>query len=525
MQIGNRWIGASAARVGLALTCAAVVLSAAASPAAAYPPEDSGYLDYAEMVAAIQAIESAHPEIVDLFTIGTSHEGRALWAAKVSDNVATDEDEPEVVFDAGMHAREHLSTEMAVALLRNLAEGHATTPRVSNLVNGTETYILFNLNPDGSEFDHGSGVYQRWRKNLQPTPDSTYVGTDINRNFEYRWGTNPLNASPSAETYRGPSAWSTPEATAFRDFVQSRVIGGEQQISVHVTLHQYGRVVLYPYGYTSTAVPADMTADDHDVLVTMAAEMARRSGYVSAQSSAWAGINVGNQMDWLYAAHGIMTFTYEMGDTFYMPDEAIGTETERNMDAAYYAIELASCPYAAVGLEAVYCDPSGFLDIAGSAFKTEIRWAAETGLTRGCAVDRFCPLAVVTREQVASFLARVLDLPSAGRDYFTDDTGSPHEPDINRLAAAGLTLGCGGSRFCPGSAVTREQMASFLARAYSLPTTANDYFADDSGSGHEADVNRLAASGITRGCTPSQFCPAAGVTREQMVTFLYRAEN
>lgn len=526
MQAGSGRIATAGARARLALACAALVTSVAVQPVSAYPPEDEGYLEYAEMVAAIQATAAAHPAIVKLFSVGTSHEGRTLWAAKVSDNVATDEDEPEVVFDAGIHAREPMSTEMAVALLRNLAAGHGTTPRVTSLVNGNEIYILFNMNPDGSEFDHGTDVYHLWRKNRQSTPGSGgTIGTDLNRNFEYRWGTNPLNASPTADTYRGPAAWSTPEAAAFRDFVQGRVVGGEQQINVHVTLHQHGRVVLYPYGYTTAAVPADMSSDDHDVLVTMAAEMAGRSGYAVAQSSAWAGINVGNQMDWLYAAYGIMTFTFEMGDAFYMPDEAIPTETSRNMDAAYYAIEQASCPYGVVGLEAVYCDPSGFTDIAESPFKTEIRWARETGLTLGCAPDRFCPLAVVTREQMASFLARVHDLPSASRDYFTDDAGSPHEPDINRIAAAGLTLGCGGSNFCPSSVVTREQMASFLVRAYSLPTTTADYFTDDAGSAHQADINRLAASGITRGCTATQFCPAAAVTREQMVTFLYRAEN
>jgi len=393
------------------------------------------------------------------------------------------------------------------------------------MVNSREIFILFNLNPDGSEYDHGSGTYRSWRKNRQPTPGSTEIGTDINRNFGYRWGTNPLNEAPSGETYRGPSAWSTPEASAFRDFVESRVIGGEQQIRVHVTFHQFGRIVLYPYGYTTTAVPSDMEADDHATLEAMATEMARLSGYASAQSSAWAGINVGNQMDWMYATHRIMTFTFEMGDTFTMPANAIPTETDRNMEAAYYAIERAACPYAAAGLEATYCDPSGFVDIADSAFKTEIRWAVEAGITRGCASDRFCPLAPVTREQMASFLARVLGLPSASGDYFTDDAGSVHEPDINRVAEAGVTIGCGGSRYCPGATVTREQMASFLRRAYSLPSTDRDYFTDDGLSAHQADINRLAASGITRGCETSRFCPTAGVTREQMVTFLYRAEH
>lgn len=336
---------------------AAVLGLGAAVPAAAYPPADSGYLDYAEMVAAVRAVEAAHPQIVDVFSIGTSHEGRELWAAKVSDNVATDEAEPEVVLDAGIHGREHMSTEMAVVLLQNLATGHGANPRITEMVNGREVFILFNLNPDGSEFDHASGVYRSWRKNRQPTAGTAEVGTDVNRNFAYRWGTNPLNAPPSAETYRGPSAWSTPEARAFRDFVESRMVGGEQQIRTHVTFHQFGRVVLYPYGYTTAEVPADMEADDHATLRAMATEMARLSGYAAAQSSAWAGVNVGNQMDWMYAAHRIMTFTVEMGDAFAMPDESIPAETGRNLEAAYFAIEQAACPHAVIGRAAEHCPP------------------------------------------------------------------------------------------------------------------------------------------------------------------------
>ena len=311
-----------------------MALGMSATPVGAYPPADEGFLDYAEMVVAIREVANSYPHIVQLFSIGTSYEGRELWATKISDNVAHDEDEPEILFDAGLHGREHMSTEMAVALLRNLAAGFGSDPRITTMLEEREIFILFNLNPDGSEFDHSSGTYHSWRKNRQPTPGSSSIGTDINRNFEHHWGENPLNASPAADTYRGPSAWSTPEAAAFRDFVASRLIRGEQQIRVHVTFHQHGEVVLYPYGYTTTPI-----ADNR--LETMATEMARLSGYVAAQSATWAGVNVGNQMDWLYATYGMMTFTFEMGDTFYMPDESIAAETARNMGAAYYAIEIA----------------------------------------------------------------------------------------------------------------------------------------------------------------------------------------
>lgn len=68
---------------------------------------------------------------------------------------------------------------------------------------------------------------------------------------------------------------------------------------------------------------------------------------------------------------------------------------------------------------------------------------------------------------MASFLARALSLPAASVDYFSDDNASPHEADINRLAQSGVTLGCGPSVYCPSAPITRDQMAAFLYRAFS----------------------------------------------------------
>lgn len=166
---------------------------------------------------------------------------------------------------------------------------------------------------------------------------------------------------------------------------------------------------------------------------------------------------------------------------------------------------------------------SPFTDIGSSAFRNEIAWLYNEGITGGCSATKFCPTASVTREQMASFLVRALKLPATSRDFFTDDNASIHEGDINRLAAAGITGGCAPGRFCPRAVVTREQMASFLARAFELPATGTDYFGDDNTSIHEGDINRLALSGITGGCAAGRFCPKAFVTREQMAAFLYRA--
>ncbi len=166
-----------------------------------------------------------------------------------------------------------------------------------------------------------------------------------------------------------------------------------------------------------------------------------------------------------------------------------------------------------------------FVDALDSPFYDEILWMADQGITSGCDSSGalFCPDSPVTRAQMATFLIRALADPPSSFNYFIDDDGSVHEPNINGLAAAEITFGCDDGMFCPDDPVTRAQMASFLVRALNLPANADDRFADDDGSVHEASINSLAASGITLGCGGTSFCPDNLVTREQMAAFLYRA--
>jgi len=170
-----------------------------------------------------------------------------------------------------------------------------------------------------------------------------------------------------------------------------------------------------------------------------------------------------------------------------------------------------------------------FADDDQNPLVADIEWAAANGITVGCNDpfnDWFCPASPVTRSQMATFLVRALDLPPANRDFFVDDSGNSHEEDINRIAAAGISLGCGESIFCPGESVTREQMASFLVRAFDLAAATGNPFGDVGGT-HAADVAALLQSGITTGCsaTPLLYCPTNPVLRDQMAAFLHRASG
>jgi hypothetical protein len=131
----------------------------------------------------------------------------------------------------------------------------------------------------------------------------------------------------------------------------------------------------------------------------------------------------------------------------------------------------------------------------------------------------------VTRAEMARELSRVFRLPVTTIDFFTDDTGRAEHAAINRVAAAGITSGCDEDRFCPDAEVTRAQLASFLDRALELPQTDADAFADDAGLVHEAAINRVAAAGLTAGCGEGRYCPDGTVTRSQLIRFLGRAVN
>jgi hypothetical protein len=330
-----------------------------------FPADDAGYHDYAEMSGEIAAVASAHPAIVSRFSLGRSARGREIWAVKVSDNVGTDEAEPEVLFTHGQHAREHLTVEMGLYLLGELTRGYGSDPGVTTAVDSRELWIVFNVNPDGSEHDIATGAYRFWRKNRQRTPGSSAVGTDLNRNWGFRWGCcGGSSDDPASDTFRGPSAFSAPETDAVRDLVDARVVGGVQQIKAAVDFHTYSELVLWPFGYTTADVTRGMSPDEQQTFATLGRAMAATNGYTPEQASDLY-ITDGSIDDWLWGVHRIFAFTFEMyprslDPGFYPPDEVIARETARNRSAVLLLLESADCPYRVIGKEAQYCGaPAG----------------------------------------------------------------------------------------------------------------------------------------------------------------------
>ena len=164
-----------------------------------------------------------------------------------------------------------------------------------------------------------------------------------------------------------------------------------------------------------------------------------------------------------------------------------------------------------------------FVDDDGSPYEPSIIKIADAGITSGCSTDLYCPYALVSRAEMATFLVRAFGLPASSTNAFSDDGGSIHHASINALAAAGVTNGCQPGRYCPTSTVTRGELATFVMRALGLQPVSRDYFNDDNGSVHEPAINAVAAAGISTGCSSGKFCPTQSVTREQMAGFLANA--
>jgi hypothetical protein len=175
--------------------------------------------------------------------------------------------------------------------------------------------------------------------------------------------------------------------------------------------------------------------------------------------------------------------------------------------------------------------PNSRQDTDGNTHELAIDCMVWWEIAQGTSATTYEPATEVSRAQMASFIARLIveaggELPDTAPDAFTDDDGSVHEDNINKLAAARLVNGTDEGEYSPQVPVTRAQMASFLVRAYEYVSpnelsASSDYFSDDDGSTHEENVNKSAEAGFTNG-RDGGYQPAEVVRRDAMASFLSR---
>ncbi len=164
-----------------------------------------------------------------------------------------------------------------------------------------------------------------------------------------------------------------------------------------------------------------------------------------------------------------------------------------------------------------------FTDDDDSAHEENIEFLFDEKIAAGCAQNLFCPYRDLSRAEMVAFLSRWVKPPATSVDYFDDDDGHWAEGVLNQMAAVGIIRGCGERLACPDVSVTRAQMAAFLRRTFDLPTSATDFFTDDAGSIFEDDINAIAAAKVTVGCGTARFCPDIPSRRDQSASLIARA--
>jgi hypothetical protein len=267
-----------------------------------------GFKTLAEIGAEMDRLATAHPSIVSpKFSIGTSIEGRPIWAMRISDNPTIDEPGEAVAeFDALHHAREPMSGEALLLFADELCTNYPADPTAKRLVETRDLLFIPCVNPDGYEYNHqtnqnGGGM---WRKNRRLNSDGTH-GVDLNRNYAWEWGPQWPGSSgiPGDDTYRGPSAFSEPETQAVRDFLTAHTPG------MNLSAHTYGDLWLFPWGYTSTPTPDDATFRVYGQRATAS------NGWVYGPPPLVLYECNGISVDWSYGQLGIWAFSPEIGSS------------------------------------------------------------------------------------------------------------------------------------------------------------------------------------------------------------------
>lgn len=202
----------------------------------------------------LRRINSKYPKIIRLKVIGLSVQHRPILAVGLT-NEKIRGDKPQVLFVVTHHAREWITTEMAMRLIKYLASNYGSDARVTNLLDTTEVWIIPVANPDGYQFTFTNE--RLWRKNLRDNDGDGQItlsdGVDLNRNFDSHWGYDEEGSSSneSSGIYRGSGPNSEPETQAVIDFIQSN------DFKFILSYHSFQGLIAYPWGFQKSTPSLD----------------------------------------------------------------------------------------------------------------------------------------------------------------------------------------------------------------------------------------------------------------------------
>lgn len=241
----------------------------------------AGYPDFERITAELKTFANKHSDIMRLFSIGRSVDGRELWMVKISDNVQKDETEPEFKYISSMHGDEITGRELTRFWIADLLEGYGNDKEITELVDNTEIYVMPSMNPDGSA--------SRSRGNAN--------WVDLNRNFPDWTGNDP-----------NTGAGRQPETRAVMRFQEQR------NFALSANFHGGAVVVNYPWDSTYERHPFDglirgLSLDYADLNPGMRNSREFEDGVTNGAD--WYLVKGGMQ-DWSYHWHNDLQVTIEL---------------------------------------------------------------------------------------------------------------------------------------------------------------------------------------------------------------------
>lgn len=326
----------------------------------------TGYKDYELINKILFRLERLFPDYAKVYQIGKSHKGRIIYALKISDHPALDENEASFLFNSAHHGNEVLSIEYSLDLayfllfgqsahdsrsgfLQSLvnklykksnAQGtvHYRSGNIQSWLDELEIWIVPVVNPDGLERFWN---YDTWagRKNDRDTWSrgswQIYDGVDLNRNYPFYWNSDVPNASsgdPKSPFYRGTKAASEPETRAMMR------LADQERFVISFSFHTYATKILTPYTITNSLSPHPNPGWLFAEKLINVMKSFRRDGPYKTQRNLYPVD--GTDQDWLFNQFGTMAFIVE--GSYHSPRyEPEGRKSIQGMrPAAKYALEM-----------------------------------------------------------------------------------------------------------------------------------------------------------------------------------------
>ncbi|HEX38232.1 MAG TPA: T9SS type A sorting domain-containing protein [Candidatus Cloacimonetes bacterium] len=315
-----------------------------------------GYRSYDDLVAELLTLEFNHNDIIDVSIIGNSRgkeysqAGNSnydnyqhdIYCVKLSDNVLSNEDEANIIFDGGHHAREPIGVEQVMLILNYLVDNYGTDPEVTDWVNNAQIWFVPLVNPDGHKI-----VIQEddtsWRKNINDNDGNGQItwggyyypdGVDCNRNYgPLEWFGGEGTSGPTGQTYCGPEPFSEPETTALKDLLS------QYRFDMGMSYHSYSELIMWPLGYNMSC-----QAPDELALANLGQEMAVTvpsqygGNYTPQQTNALYPCS-GTTTDYGYGVERIHYFITELGTVFIPDATTMNNIIDNNLSAALILID------------------------------------------------------------------------------------------------------------------------------------------------------------------------------------------